>query len=319
MRRQPQEKLTPLRSGYGVGVTVDELIALRADARRLAPATPDTASAFFPGLYRALLRGRGLEFEEARPYQSGDDYRNIDWRVTARTGKLHTKIFREEREHSVYIVIDAGRSMHFGTKKVFKWVAACRCAAIISWLAVEGRDRVGGLIFGSGPNCLEYRPLSGERGALRLFKGFEGVSFGGTVSGEKNRAGPGCATLSNALLYLRRIVHPGSLILIFSDFTKMGEGVHSRLSYLSAHNDVTVFFFYDPLEADLPPAGDYIYTDGEAILRIDSSNNSLRKNYQDRFEKRRNAASYLCKRRLIRFWAVSTDDDPARRLKRILT
>ena len=117
------------------------------------------------GGYVSPYRGRGMEFEEVRAYQPGDDIRNMDWRVTARTGRPHTKLFREERERPVLFLVDLGPSMAFGTRVAFKSVVAARAAALLAWAARDNGDRIGGIVF-AGKRHRELRPAARERGML---------------------------------------------------------------------------------------------------------------------------------------------------------
>ncbi|MEO5338685.1 MAG: DUF58 domain-containing protein, partial [Magnetospirillum sp. WYHS-4] len=137
-------------AGQGVDIDLAEMMLLRTEAERLALGGPNLVNGLFPGLYRSLFRGRGLDFEDVRAYQRGDDYRTLDWRVSARTGRLHTKVFREEREHTLFCLLDGGPAMRFGSRRAFKWVAAARAAAVVAWLAADNGDRIGGLVFGDG-------------------------------------------------------------------------------------------------------------------------------------------------------------------------
>ena len=121
------------------------------------------------GGHLSRLKGRGVEFDESRPYQPGDDLRTMDWKVTARTGKPHTKVFREERDRPVILWLDLRRPMLFATKGVFKAVRAAQTAALVAWSAVANGDRLGGLIF-SDREHVELRPRLGRRAALRMLR-----------------------------------------------------------------------------------------------------------------------------------------------------
>ena len=121
------------------------------------------------GGHLSPYKGRGVEFDESRPYQPGDDLRTIDWRVTARTGKPHTKVFREERNRPVFVWLDLRRPMLFATRGAYKGVRAAEMAALIAWSAVANGDRLGGLVF-SETQHHELRPALGLRSALRLFQ-----------------------------------------------------------------------------------------------------------------------------------------------------
>ena len=127
------------------------------------------AASALAGSYRSRFRGRGVDFLESRNYQPGDDIRNMDWRVTARTGRAHTKVFQEERERPVLVAVDAGPSLFFGTRKRLKSVAAAELAAVIAWAAVRRGDRIGGFLFAPGSHR-ELRPAGGRRGAMRMIQ-----------------------------------------------------------------------------------------------------------------------------------------------------
>ena len=119
------------------------------------------------GAYMSRFKGRGMEFDEARLYQPGDDIRSIDWRVTARTGKTYTKVFREERERPVFISVDDRLTMHFATRGVFKSVLAAKLAGLLAWAAEHHGDRIGGQLF-SEHDCYELKPQNGRHAVLRF-------------------------------------------------------------------------------------------------------------------------------------------------------
>ena len=133
---------TPARGAY---VDVNELIALRFPVRQLKLSRRNRALNALAGPNKSNFRGRGIDFEEVRNYQAGDDIRTIDWRVTARTGAAHTKLFREERERPVLVVVDQRNSMFFGSQFCFKSVLAAQLGALVAWSALSDNDRVGGL------------------------------------------------------------------------------------------------------------------------------------------------------------------------------
>src|SRR5215813_1795413 len=125
-------------------VTFDDLIAMRLRARRFArPAT--RVAGHRSATHGSRFRGRGVDYVESRGYQPGDDIRQMDWRVTARTGRPHTKVFQEEREQSILLVVSHNASMRFGTRVRFKSVQAARAAALVAWAAALGGDRIGAL------------------------------------------------------------------------------------------------------------------------------------------------------------------------------
>jgi uncharacterized protein (DUF58 family) len=154
---------------HDITITTDELIKLRFGNSDVRLMSNKKILSSVTGGYGSRFRGRGLEFQEVRAYQAGDDIRNMDWRVTARTGKPHTKIFEEEREKPVFLVVDNSASMHFGSRVTFKSVVAAKAAAILAWSAAANHDRVGGIVY-SDSSFNELRPQGGSRGVLRLLK-----------------------------------------------------------------------------------------------------------------------------------------------------
>ncbi len=148
--------------GGGVILGSEELIRLRSQASLPGLAPQRRVMTTQTGPYASPFKGRGIDFAEVRAYLPGDDIRNIDWRVTARTGQPHTKLFREERERPVLLLVDLGASMRFGTRVAFKSVLAARAAALLGWAAVGHGDRVGGVVF-AGQEHQELRPLGRER------------------------------------------------------------------------------------------------------------------------------------------------------------
>lgn len=285
----------------GIHVSTKELVALRADAARLLASAPGRAADLFAGDYRALFRGRGLEFDEVRAYQMGDDHRTLDWRVTARTGKLHTKLFKEEREHSLFVVIDASNSMHFGTRVQYKWVAAAKAAAIFIWLAVERGDRVGALVFGDGRQCHMRPPASGQMGALRLFKLLQEVSH------EPHRdLVSGACGLSDALARLRRLARPGSSVLVLSDFHNGIEQSAAHLKQSADRHDLLTIRLYDPLERALPAAGRYSIGDGTQLVTLDTSDQAVTRAYEAHFNQTNQALRQLSRGGGMRFFTLGT-------------
>ena len=207
-----------------VSVSQAGLIRLSGPARAIALDVLRVNS-LQTGAYVSHFRGRGMEFDESRPYQPGDDPRSIDWRVTARSTTAYTKLFREERERPVLVVVDLRASMHFATRGCFKSVNASRAAALLSWAAHHRGDRLGGLIFGDTTHR-ELKPRLGRQAALRYVHELVGHPDW------QNRESPVDddyeAPLTQAMSALRRVARPGSLVVILSDFAGFSR-LHSRI------------------------------------------------------------------------------------------
>ena len=295
--------------GDGIHLGASELIALRPRCNALSLPMHRPAASALAGAYRSRFRGRGVDFVESRNYQPGDDIRNMDWRVTARTGKPHTKIFQEERERPVLIVLDATPSLFFGTRRRLKSVAAGHLAAAVAWTAVRRGDRIGAFLFDGGAHR-ELRPAGGRRGAMRVIQGLVDWL-------DPDVARPGDAPLSSALERVRHAVRPGSLVLVISDFFGLDEDCNRHLSRLRQHNDVIGCQVMDPAELDLP-AGRYPISDGRHNTLLDLGRESARQRFEDMSQAHSAGPKNMFQRHQCGWLVMKTNDDPVEVLGREL-
>jgi len=258
------------------------------------------------GGYISPIKGRGMEFEETRMYQPGDDIRSIDWRVTARTGKTHTKVFREERERPVFISVDNRHAMHFATRGVFKSVLAAKLAALLAWAAQHQGDRIGGQLF-SELACCELKPQNGRHAVLRFLNML--------VREDNVNKAATSMTLEHVLARLVQHAHPGSLVYIISDFRGINDAAELHLVKLAQHCQVVLIFVYDALESNLPTKGRYRFTDGQQDVVIDTSDSQRVETYHQHFEQRLQRLQQLAKKRGLSFIQCSTVDDPIQCLR----
>lgn len=255
----------------------------------------------------SAFKGRGMDYEESRRYQQGDDRRNLDWRVMARTGKPYTKLFREERERPVYLCTDVSPSMHFATRGSFKSVVAARALALLGWAAFAHGDRVGGLVYG-GPVRLERRPARGKRSILNWIH---------DVCRDENWLPEDLtdkAHLSEKLQRIYRVSRPGSLLAIASDWRDLDSSVEQQLLKLAQHNSLLLIFVYDKLEKELPPPGTYAIADEGRVLSLDSRGRQRRELYAEQFSARRENVRRLARQLRAVCIEISTDDDPVKRM-----
>ena len=233
----------------GVNLGIRELIHYQGKTALLNLSPRKTVQAKLAGAYLAKTKGRGMEFDEARHYQAGDDIRAIDWRVTARTGKTHTKLYREEKERPVFVLTDLSSSMQFGTQFLFKSVQAAHLSALIAWSARKRGDRIGGLVFNQHQH-LECKPFTRQKAVLSLLNSMIKVQQG--AQQEAQTTNQEQITLGNACARLRRLAHPGSLIFILSDFSQLDELAKQHIAQLSKHCEVIAYPITDPFEHQLP-------------------------------------------------------------------
>lgn len=294
-----------------VSVSQAGLIRLNGPARAIA-LNVLRVNSLQTGAYVSHFRGRGMEFDESRPYQPGDDPRSIDWRVTARSTTAYTKLFREERERPVLVCVDLRSNMHFATRGCFKSVNASRAAALLAWAAHHRGDRLGGLIFGDTTHR-ELKPRLGRRAALRF------VHQLAEHRDWTNRGAPDDAEpLTQAMSALRRVARPGSLVVVISDFIGFGRAAQSYLSSVARHNEVLAVFMNDPLERKLPPPGRYRIVSPEDELAIDTYAAAARRDYEHEFAERSHDLEAFCHRYGVHLMPMSTDDDPVSTLQTAL-
>ncbi|MGL5290980.1 MAG: DUF58 domain-containing protein [Vibrionaceae bacterium] len=197
------------------------------------------------GQHGSKKLGRGMDFSEVRPYQAGDDVRSIDWRVTARTGTVHTKLFTQERERPQMLLIDLSSSMKFGSSLLLKSVQASHLAALLSWMAIRQNDRIGAIIL-TDTQLFECKPTARQQGALSLIQAM--VSAHSAPATNKHAFDELAQNWQRALRHLQRLCPKGSEITLISDFYKLSEQDLLPLRQLNAHNRTNFVRILDPLE-----------------------------------------------------------------------
>ena len=308
----------PLHPLDGTSVDLPTLIALRQEAARLDIAPRGKVLATRSGGHLSRFRGRGMEFDESRVYQPGDDPRNMDWRVTARSARPHVKLFREERERPVWLLVDVGPGMRFGTRVAFKSVIATRAAALLAWAAADKGDRVGGLVFDQTRHY-ERRPAARTRGLLPLLNALAELST--PRPNEASRSDPkiphsafrtphsdaGHPSLSAAAQHLVHLVRPGSLIFLLSDFAGLAPADGAWLARLGSGSELVLVHVYDALEAAAPPPGRYPVTDGTRRGLLDTAATALRQAWYRRFSEHVSLLEGLCRRYQAHLVSLRTD------------
>ena len=290
----------------GVRVYLKDLIQARHQICGLEVNRRVRSHALLAGGERSPFKGRGIDFEESRRYQSGDDVRLMDWRVTARTNEPHLKVFREERERPVFMMVDDRQTMHFGTKVAFKSVAAAQAAALLGWASHDRGDRVGGIVF-SESDHVELRPKGGRSGILQLLNVLANRSAQSLAEFHKPTASPTSFRL--ALNRILKAARPGSLIFLFSDFREWDQQSKTALLRLGTHHEVVAVFIYDHLEQVAPPPGSYPITDGKAHGVLQTHSSQVVAAYTKVFHRRYEEVRRLCRSRGMGFVPLATHED----------
>lgn len=262
----------------GVHTSIAELIRCRYQPLSL-PIPRTTGSSVQTGQRLSRLRGRGMEFDEVRHYQAGDDIRAIDWRVTARTGQTHTKLFREEKERPVFVCVDLSSSMWFGSKLLLKSVQAAHIAAGIAWHTVKRGDRIGGVIFNAHQH-VELKPVARQHGALLLLRQL--VALHPHEIAPKQAQHASTNSLNTQLQRLIKLCKAGADVVVISDFSQLDLHTTELLQVLRKHHMVSAVVVTDPFEEKLPAdfRRDIDAFDGEQQHRLYLSSDTFRKHWQ---------------------------------------
>ncbi|WP_237064744.1 DUF58 domain-containing protein [Microbulbifer guangxiensis] len=279
-----------LRGAYP---TVEPLVQLRYIARQMQLFRPRQVKSDQAGSLLTRYRGRGMNFEEVRDYQPGDDVRSIDWRVTARTGTTHTKLYQEERERPVVILLDLRSPMFFGSRRTFKSVAACGIAAALGWAGLQHSDRIGALLF-SDHDLETVRPRRSHHSVLAMIHGM--VALAETL--DNPVPVDGSQPLKQLLEEARRVARPGSALFLISDCHDLNDDCTQPLTLLTRHADLQVLRVTDPLEQQLPEQALTI-SDGRQRTFLNAGNRALRTQFAELQAEVRTGVEQLCRRHRI--------------------
>lgn len=281
---------------------LDELLELRHQAHAIGIASSHMVNSAFSGVYASVFRGQGLHFEEVREYREGDDIRNMDWKVTARTNEPHLKIYREERERSVVLCIDCGPHMQFGTRSTFKSQQAARATALIGWAANSQQDRVGGMLFGDADRAVQYfQPTKDRRALWRLLH---------ELSNPAQRAQRGTDSLQQALQQVNRGSGRGAVVVIIADFNRDISQLETAMGQLAQRHSVVLIPVDDAADYSLPAMGRIRFRNSAGKqIEIDTDSDAGRNSYRKSWQERRTNLQAMANRLGVALIAITTADD----------
>jgi uncharacterized protein (DUF58 family) len=298
-----------LISQPGIRISLAELIEMRHRVREVQLFSSPSQRSPLIGLHHSKLRGRGVDFDQVRVYQAGDDVRTIDWRVTARTQEPHTKLFHEERERPIFLMVEQSRRLFFGSGLMFKSVLAAQAAALIGWAALGHNDRVGGLVFGDNEHY-EIKPRRSKQSLLQLLNRLVRVNQSLHTEAAADRD-----TFGVALRRAREVLRPGSLVFILCDERALSDSAEQQLALLSRHCDLLLLPLSDPLDHALPAAGLLRFAEKGAQLELDTLNPDLRQTYRAQGEARQARWQLLAKKLRVLLIPLSTQQEMVEQLR----
>lgn len=278
----------------------NDLLALGDVKLPLMHPSSRSVKSVISGNYRSSFRGQGLEFDSVREYVPGDDIRNIDWRVTARTGSAHLKLFQEEKERHIVLCVDMNATMRFGTKNTFKSVQAARVAAILGWKGIAQQDRVSACFFGDVPGGIQFfAPKRTRKSFCSLLKALA------DPPSENHRI-----SLTESMQYVSQAVHTGSLVYFISDFMDIKKSFpqESNISYLSKTCDVVFVAINDQADKSMYPMGSMRFRSSD-LEKIHVNTQSLkgRKAYADLWDEHQKLLQEIGSRWKIPILELSTE------------
>ncbi len=282
--------------------SLDQLARLQFEAKKISLLPRQPVSSLLSGRHASRLRGRGLMFEELRDYRPGDDIRAMDWKATARLRKPYVRVYSEERERPVLVVVDQRSTMFFGSARTTKATAAAEVAALAAWRTIDAGDRIGAIIFGD-EEIVEIKPQRSRKNVLRICH--ELTRLNSSLSAESQSADS--TTLNDALRRAVNVARHDHLVVLITDYH--GDDVETRklATRLVVHNDVIAVLVYDPLGASFPTAINMDATDGWQRLSIPSDKQFPEK-FKTQFEKRLNQLRENLKSLRVPILPISTHE-----------
>ncbi len=265
----------------GLFVNTEELTDLRKIVNRIKDKHAKQTSSLFAGNIKSAFKGRGLEFEEIRAYNFGDNVKDMDWRVTARRNEPYIKVFQEEKDREIYVILDFSSSMIFGTKRELKSVFAAKIAAVLGWFALENNDRFGCIIY-DGKHCHTLKAKGGLKNLLSVFKIISKMSKDIL---DTQYANP----IDNALKIAEKTIKNQSMVFVISDFHNFDENMSKSISALSKKGKIYILQIADLLEINAPKNGEYTAEYADTKVSFDTYHKNFKNIYSEFFENKRNS------------------------------
>lgn len=264
-----------------------DLLSLSTHSRWVDVNDSAAAKALLSGANSSRIRGAGLDFSELKNYQAGDDVRHMDWKKTHSSGRPHVRMFEEDKEKKVTLLVDQGASLFFASQGQMKSVLAAKLASLLAWSVLDRGDQLSFNV------ASQVHPLVGEfsRSKASLARALSSLAEANQALDRHQKTH--VDNLIHSLQQLQKIVGVGHLVYIVSDFESLNEELIELLKQFASRSEIRLFFVYDPMEQALPEAEQLIVSDGQWQLAIDAGNRSIRQRYTEAFEKKCEALQRL--------------------------
>lgn len=297
----------------GAYTNLDDLVRLQFSVSDFSLLPSQPVSSILSGRYASRLRGRGLNFEELRRYQPGDDIRTMDWKVTARTRTPHVRVYTEEKDRVVLLAVDQRINMFFGTRTKFKSVTAAELAAIAAWRALQAGDRIGAIVF-NDTDLIEFAPRRSQQNVMSIL---------GTIVNQNHQLAanlpvePNEAMLNRALARSRQLAPHDALVIVISDFFGVDEQSERYTAELAVHNDVLGLLPFDPIRKQ-PASQNLTLSDGKMAMEIDFKDRKTRQALVDDYRQEQDHITHFLRKISAPLLMISNEEDVAQQLRKYL-
>jgi uncharacterized protein (DUF58 family) len=289
------------REDEGIYVTLSELLKFGYMPKNFNLRPNAAVLSKLSGRHLSGVRGRGMDFSEMKQYVQGDDTRNMDWKATRRTGKPYIRVYNEERDRNVWLVISQMNSMFFGSTERMKSVCAAHTAALMAFKALEMGDRVGAVVY-NNEEVKFFKATSSKNNIVQIMTEIERQNHLLNAENVDNQKG----NLAKSLKILTSLVKHDDLVVLIGDGRALDEETARHITRINVHNDVIGVLVYDPMEEELVKSNSLFFTDGVNTVDVDSTNKQFIERYAQRLSGRKEAFQKLSRKNALPVLSIST-------------
>lgn len=307
-----RKKATPVKES-GAYTNLDDLVRIQFKVVDFSLLPHQPVTSILSGRYASRLRGRGLNFEELRRYQSGDDIRTIDWKVTARTRSPHVRVYTEEKDRAVLLIVDQRINMFFGTKTRFKSVTAAEIAAVAAWRAVDVGDRVGAIVFNDS-EVIEITPRRSHQNVMSILSAVVRLNHQLSAVSQVDSNG---AMLNRVLKRAEQLAPHDVLVVLISDFYGVDEQSERLTAQVAVHNDVLALYPYDPIRKN-PGKERITFSDSKLEMEINLGDTAIREKLISDYHDEEERIGYFLRKLSAPLLMISNETDVTDQIRKYL-